>query len=62
MGMPTLPAIVVGIVSGVVTGAFNGLLSYSIKLPPFIVTLGTWNIFFALLFFYWFSINQKFRY
>ena len=51
MGMPTLPAIAVGMVAGVVTGAFNGLLVTRLRLPPFIVTLGTWNIFFALVIF-----------
>ena len=49
MGVPTLPAIAVGIVSGIATGAFNGLLVTRLRLPPFIVTLGTWNIFFALV-------------
>ena len=52
MGIPTLPAILVGMISGVATGAFNGLLVTRLRLPPFIVTLGTWNIFFALVIFF----------
>ena len=51
MGMPTFPAIAVGFISGIATGAFNGLLVTRLRLPPFIVTLGTWNIFFALVIF-----------
>ena len=52
MGMPTLPAIIVGMIVGVATGAINGLLVTRLRLPPFIVTLGTWNIFFALVIFF----------
>ena len=52
MGMPTLPAIAIGFISGIATGAFNGLLVTRLRLPPFIVTLGTWNIFFALVIFF----------
>ena len=33
-------------------GAINGLLVTRLRLPPFIVTLGTWNIFFALVIFF----------
>jgi fructose transport system permease protein len=40
-------------------GALNGLLVTRIKLPPFIVTLGTWNIFFALTL--WLSGAQSIR-
>ena len=61
MGMLTLPAIIVGMIVGVATGAINGLLLQDLRLP-FIVTLGTWNIFFASNIFHWFTINQKFRY
>ena len=45
-------AIAVGFISGIATGAFNGLLVTRLRLPPFIVTLGTWNIFFALVIFF----------
>src|SRR6266540_6574454 len=39
---------VVGILACVAFGAFNGTLVTSLRLPPFIVTLGTLNIAFAL--------------
>ena len=52
MGMPTFPAIIVGMLVGIATGAINGLLVTRLRLPPFIVTLGTWNIFFALVIFF----------
>ncbi len=58
-GMPTLPAIAIGMISGVVTGAINGLLVTRLKLPPFIVTLGTWNIFFALVIFFTGSQSKR---
>jgi fructose transport system permease protein len=48
LGVPTPIALIVGFVGGTLAGIFNGLLVTKIKLPPFIVTLGTWNIFFAL--------------
>ena len=48
MGVPAPIAIAVGIVAGTVMGLFNGFLVAKIKLPPFIVTLGTLSIFRAL--------------
>ena len=47
-GMPTPVAIVAGIAVGTLMGLFNGFLVAKIKLPPFIVTLGTLSIFRAL--------------
>ena len=41
-------AILLGLVVGLATGAFNGFLVTRLKLPPFIVTLGTLNIFMAI--------------
>src|SRR6266487_2105242 len=41
-------AIALGILACVAFGAFNGALVTSLRLPPFIVTLGTLNIAFAL--------------
>ncbi|QRI66241.1 ABC transporter permease (plasmid) [Shinella sp. PSBB067] len=38
----------VGLLTGIVAGGLNGLLITKIKLPPFIVTLGTLSIFYAL--------------
>ena len=37
MGIPTLPAILVGMISGVATGAFNGLLVTRLRLPPLLL-------------------------
>lgn len=47
-GMPTGFAVVVGIAVGTAMGAFNGVLVTKMKLPPFIVTLGTLSIYRAL--------------
>src|SRR4051812_35331242 len=47
-GLPGLPALVVGFAIGTLCGLINGLLVTRLKLPPFIVTLGTLNVFFAL--------------
>ena len=47
-GVPTELAIVIGITAGTVMGLFNGFLVAKVKLPPFIVTLGTLSIFRAL--------------
>lgn len=48
LGLPTPIAIVCGIAVTAAFGALNGLLVTKIKLPPFIVTLGTFNIAFAI--------------
>jgi fructose transport system permease protein len=48
LGFPGFLAIIVGLVLGTAMGAFNGWLVTRIKLPPFIVTLGTLSIFFSL--------------
>ncbi|HET6754174.1 MAG TPA: ABC transporter permease [Jiangellaceae bacterium] len=47
-GLPGLLALLIGFAVGLVCGLINGLLVTRVKLPPFIVTLGTLNIFFAL--------------
>lgn len=47
-GMDPFLAILVGIAACVVFGVLNGLLITYIKIPPFIVTLGTYNIAFAI--------------
>src|SRR6266487_2705583 len=47
-GMNPFVAIALGILICVAFGAFNGSLVTSLRLPPFIVTLGTLNIAFAL--------------
>jgi len=48
MGVPTPLAILAGIAVTALFGLLNGLLVTRIKLPPFIVTLGTFNIAFAV--------------
>lgn len=48
LGLPAPIAIVCGIAVTAAFGALNGLLVTKIKLPPFIVTLGTFNIAFAI--------------
>jgi fructose transport system permease protein len=47
-GMPGLLALGAGLICGTAMGAINGMLVTRIKLPPFIVTLGTLTIFFSL--------------
>jgi fructose transport system permease protein len=48
LGVPTPLAILCGIGVTALFGLFNGLLVTRLKLPPFIVTLGTFNIAFAI--------------
>jgi len=47
-GLPAPIAILVGIAVTVLFGMINGLLVTRVKLPPFIVTLGVFNIAFAI--------------
>src|SRR6266496_1649734 len=47
-GVPGLPALLIGFAVGSTCGLINGLLVTQLRLPPFIVTLGTLNVFFAL--------------
>lgn len=51
-GLPGPVALLLGLVTGVVTGALNGILVTRLKLPPFIVTLGTFSIFTAIALLY----------
>jgi fructose transport system permease protein len=48
LGLPTPVAVLCGIAVTAAFGLLNGLLVTRIKLPPFIVTLGTFNIAFAI--------------
>jgi fructose transport system permease protein len=48
LGLPAPLAILAGVGVTALFGLFNGLLVTRIKLPPFIVTLGTFNIAFAI--------------
>lgn len=59
LGVPTSIAILIGFIGGGAAGLMNGLLITKVKLPPFITTLGTWSIFYALLL--WLSGAQSIR-
>ena len=48
LGLPPALAILAGIAVTAAFGFFNGMLVTRVKLPPFIVTLGTFNIVFAI--------------
>ena len=58
-GVPVALAILVGVFAGGVMGAINGVLVARVKLPPFIVTLGTLSIFNALKL--WYSQSESIR-
>ena len=59
LGLPLPIAFAAGLLVGIVCGSINGLLVTRLKLPPFIVTLGTWSIFFALNL--WYSGSETIR-
>jgi fructose transport system permease protein len=48
IGLPAPAAVLCGMAVAIAFGAVNGLLVARLRLPPFIVTLGTWNIALAL--------------
>src|SRR3954470_21440370 len=58
-GVPAPLALGIGVAVGAICGAMNGVLVTSFRLPPFIVTLGTWSIFFALNL--WYSASETIR-
>ncbi len=58
-GIPVLIAVGIGIVVGGLMGLVNGLLVTLMRLPPFIVTLGTLSIFDALKL--WYSRSESIR-
>ncbi|MEL7106565.1 MAG: ABC transporter permease [Pseudomonadota bacterium] len=58
-GLPVEVAIFCGLAVGAACGALNGWLVAYMKLPPFIVTLGTWQIILATNFLY--SANETIR-
>ncbi|WP_075291048.1 ABC transporter permease [Pararhizobium arenae] len=58
-GLPSPIAIGMGLGVGAACGLLNGLLVAKLKLPPFIVTLGTWYIVMATNFIY--SANETIR-
>jgi len=51
-GLPAPLALLIGLLLGIVCGAVNGFLVAWVRLPAFIVTLGTWQIFLAANFIY----------
>jgi fructose transport system permease protein len=51
-GVPGALALAIGIAGGLLCGALNGVLVTRLKLPPFIVTLGTLSIFTAIALLY----------
>ena len=59
LGVPSIIAIPVGMVAGLLCGLFNGTLVTLFRLPPFIVTLGSWKLFFALVL--WLSSGESIR-
>jgi fructose transport system permease protein len=58
-GLPVALAIPLGIALGGLMGLFNGVLVARMKLPPFIVTLGTLSIFTSLKL--WYSQSESIR-
>ena len=58
-GLPVEIAVLVGLSVGMICGLMNGWLVAYMKLPPFIVTLGTWQIVLATNFLY--SANETIR-
>lgn len=59
MGLPVWVAVPAGIAIGGLMGWLNGVLVAVIKLPPFIVTLGTLSVFTALKL--WYSRSESIR-
>jgi fructose transport system permease protein len=58
-GLPVELAFPLGLLTGLVCGLINGSIVTQLKLPPFIVTLGTWSIFGALVL--WVSRSETIR-
>jgi fructose transport system permease protein len=58
-GVPAPLAVIAGLATGAAAGFINGVLIAFVRLPPFIVTLGTWNIFYALNL--WYSHSETIR-
>ncbi len=58
-GIPVPISILCGLAAGAICGFINGWLVAHMKLPPFIVTLGTWQVFNATKYIY--SRNETIR-
>lgn len=50
-GLPPELAFALGLCTGLLCGLINGVLVALVKLPPFIVTLGTWSMYGAMIIF-----------
>ena len=59
LGFPVGIALLIGMLVGGLCGFLNGLLVTLLRLPPFIVTLGTWSIYYALNL--WYSGSETIR-
>jgi len=51
VGLPVEISFALGLLTGLVCGLINGVLVALVRLPPFIVTLGTWSIYGAMVIF-----------
>lgn len=58
-GIPVPISILCGLLCGTLCGFINGWLVAKVKLPPFIVTLGTWQVYSAIKYIY--SRNETIR-
>lgn len=58
-GVPVYISILVGLAVGAVAGLFNALLITRLKIPSFIVTLGTYNLYYGLTL--WVSNSSTFN-
>jgi fructose transport system permease protein len=58
-GVPLFIAFPLGLLVGFACGMVNGMIVTMLRLPPFIVTLGTWSIFGALN--VWYSRSETIR-
>lgn len=58
-GVPVFIAFPLGLAAGLACGWLNGIIVTKLRLPPFIVTLGTWSIFGALN--TWYSNSETIR-
>jgi fructose transport system permease protein len=58
-GVPLWIAFPLGLLVGLLCGLVNGIIVTKLRLPPFIVTLGTWSIFGALN--VWYSQSETIR-
>ncbi len=59
LGLEAWLALAIGISVGALAGFINGLLITRLKIPPFIATLGSWNVFFAINL--WYSKSETIR-